>query len=176
MRWPRKWLPSPIPRLEDQVSIWSVTARDARTFFRIVVPFWLVAGAFIGYKARESWSADDAAAEPVWRIAGDHALAMLTELGGVGIGIVVFSVLMTRVLNTTGGILMTLYEAMANRFVIPVIKEHEARGYAKGRKEGIEQGIGQGIEATQAKWRAWNDRRGAAVREGREFDEPPPSG
>ena len=54
---------------------------------------------------------------------------------------------------------MTLYEAMANRFVIPVIEKHEARGYAKGHKEGIEQ--------TEAKWRAWNDRRNAAAREGR---------
>ena len=51
-----------------------------------------------------------------------------------------------RDLNTTGGLLMTLYEAMANRFVIPVIEKHEARGYAKGRKEGIEK--------TEAKWRA----------------------
>ncbi len=157
-----RWLPSPIPRLDDQVSIWSVTARDARTFFRIVIPLWLVALAYIGYKTRGSWSADDAFAQPAWRIAGDHALAMLTELGGVGIGIVIFSVLMTRVLNTTGGIFMTLYEAMANRFVIPVIEKHEARGYAKGRKE------------TEAKWRAWNERRLAAAREGREFDEPPP--
>lgn len=155
-------MPSPIPRLDDQVSIWSVTARDARTFFRIVIPLWLVALTYIGYKARESWSADDAAAGPVWRNAGDHALAMLTELGGVGIGIVIFSVLMTRVLNTTGGIFMTLYEAMANRFVIPVIEQHEARGYAKGRKE------------TEAKWRSWNDRRLAAAREGREFEEQPP--
>ena len=166
MRWPRKLLPSPIPRLDDQVSIWSVTARDARTFFRIVIPLWLVALAYIGYKAWESWSADDAAAEPVWRNAGDHGLAGLTELGGVGIGIVVFSVLMTRVLNTTGGILMTLYEAMANRFVIPVIEKHEARGYAKGHKEGIEE--------TEAKWREWNDRRLAAARDGLEFNEQPP--
>ena len=59
---------------------------------------------------------------------------------------------------------MTLYEAMANRFVIPVIEKHEARGYAKG------------IEETEAKWRAWNDRRLSAARDGREFDEPPPSG
>ena len=169
MRWPRKLLPSPIPRLDDQVSIWSVTARDARTFFRIVIPLWLVALAYIGYKTRESWSADDAAAEPVWRNAGDHALAGLTELGGVGIGIVVFSVLMTRVLNTTGGILMTLYEAMANRFVFPVIEKHEARGYAKGLQEGIER-----AEQVEARWRAWNDRRLAAARDGRAFDEQPP--
>ena len=140
--------------------------RDARTFFRIVIPLWLVALTYIGYKARESWSADDAAAEPVWRNAGDYALAMLTELGGVGIGIVVFSVLMTRILNTTGGIFMTLYEAMANRFVIPVIEKHEARGYAKGLQEGAEQ--------VEAKWRAWNNRRLAAARDGREFNEQPP--
>lgn len=64
---------------------------------------------------------------------------------------------------------MTLYEAMANRFVIPVIEKHEARGYAKGFEEGMAQ-----AEQVEAKWREWNDRRLAAARDGLEFDEEPP--
>ncbi|MCY4057003.1 MAG: hypothetical protein OXG44_03280 [Gammaproteobacteria bacterium] len=47
---------------------------------------------------------------------------------------------------------------MVNRLVIPVIEAHKA----KGREEVMEE------------WRAWNKRRLAAEREGRQFDESPP--
>lgn len=51
-----------------------------------------------------------------------------------------------------------MYQAMVNRLVIPVIEAHKA----KGREEVMEE------------WRAWNKRRLAAEREGRQFDESPP--
>ena len=38
--------------------------------------------------------------------------------------------------------------------------------YAKGREEGREE--------VQQLWQAWNQRREEALREGREFTEPPP--
>ena len=50
VNWLRKVLPSPIPQLDDHVSIWSVTARDTRTFLRIAGSLWLVAFAFIVYQ------------------------------------------------------------------------------------------------------------------------------
>ena len=34
-KWVRWLLPSPTPRLEDHVSIWSIRARAAGTFFRL---------------------------------------------------------------------------------------------------------------------------------------------
>ncbi len=42
--------------------------------------------------------------------------------------------------------------------------------YAKGRKEGKE----EGREEERGKWREWNLRREQALREGKEFTEPPP--
>ena len=63
---------------------------------------------------------------------------------------------------------MSLYQAIVNRFVIPVIEAHKAEGRAEGLERGIEQ--------TRAEWQAWNERRLAAEREGREFGEPPPGG
>ena len=47
-KWLRWLLPSPTPRLEDHVSIWSIRAKDANTFFRILAVLWLVALARIG--------------------------------------------------------------------------------------------------------------------------------
>ena len=57
---------------------------------------------------------------------------------------------------------MSLSQAIVNRFVIPVIEGHRAEGRDEGRAE-----VGN-------EWRAWNERRIAAEREGRA--EPPPEG
>ena len=57
---------------------------------------------------------------------------------------------------------MSLYQAMVNRFVIPVIEARRAEGRVEGRAE------------EQAEWRAWNQRRMDAETQGQPFDEPPP--
>ena len=43
--------------------------------------------------------------------------------------------------------------------------------YAKGREEGKD----EGREEEREKWIAWNQRREEALKEGREFTEPPPN-
>ena len=161
-KWVRRLLPSPTPRLEDHVSIWSIQARDARTFFRIVAVLWLVALARISYKLMEQ------ADVPLvgWQIAVDFALAVLGEFGKVGSGAAMLAMLLTRPVNLLGGTAMSLYQAMVNRYVIPVIEKHKA----EGRAEGIEQGRTQAHE----EWIAWNRRRAEAKRQGRDFDESPP--
>ena len=55
---------------------------------------------------------------------------------------------------------MTLYQAMVNRFVMPVIEAHKAEGRATERAE----------------WQQWLKRRMDAEAQGRPFDEPPPGG
>lgn len=166
MKW-TEFLPSPTPRLGDHVSIWSIKARDARTFFRIVGVLWLVALVFIVYKTPHE--------EPVgsgvtWRSYGEFGLDVLAEFTSVGIAIAIISMGLTRVVNTTGELLMTLYQTMVNRFVIPVIEAHKAEGRQEGRQEGREEGRAE----VMAKWRDWNERRLAAEESGREFGEPPP--
>ena len=42
--------------------------------------------------------------------------------------------------------------------------------FAKGKEEGLQ----EGREEVQQLWQAWNLRREEALREGREFTEPPP--
>ncbi|MDE0190577.1 MAG: hypothetical protein OXQ90_04410 [Gammaproteobacteria bacterium] len=77
---------------------------------------------------------------------------------------------------------MSLYQALVNRFVVPVIEEHMARGREEGLKQGLEEGRERGLEegieegraAAREEWGRWNERRMAAEREGREFVETPP--
>ncbi len=45
----------------------------------------------------------------------------------------------------------------------------------EGRKEGREEGQKEGRESERQQWLAWNERRLAAERENRSFDEPPPA-
>ncbi len=62
----------------------------------------------------------------------------------------------------TGELLVSLYEFVVTRYVIPVIEAHKAEGREQGRAE------------VRAEWQAWNERRLAAEREGRDFTEPTP--
>lgn len=159
MRW---LLPSPTPRLEDHVSIWSIREGDAATFFRIVAVLWLVALLRIGYNAMER--ADLRLVG--WQNAVDFALVVLGEFGNVGIGTAMLAMLLTRPVNRMGETAMTFYQAMVNRFVTPVIEKHKA----EGREEGREQGMAQ----ADADSMAWNRRRVEAELRGRNFDESPP--
>ena len=43
------------------------------------------------------------------------------------------------------------------------------------RREGFEEGRKLGIVLSNAKWRAWNERREKAEARGEPFNEPPPS-
>ncbi|MDE0452399.1 MAG: hypothetical protein OXI90_11640 [Gammaproteobacteria bacterium] len=157
-KWVRWLLPSPTPRLEDHVSIWSIRANDAGTFFRIVAVLWLVALLRISYNAMER------ADVPLvgWQIAVDFALAVLGEFGNVGIGTAMLAMLLTRPVNRMGETAMTFYQAMVNRFVIPVIEKHKAEGREEGRAQA------------DSEWTAWNRRRVEAERQGIAFDETPP--
>ena len=141
-KWVRRLLPSPIPRAEEeQVPVWSIRRSDTATFFRVVSALWLVALLRIGYKATER--ADAPFAD--WGSAADLGLVVLRDFGEVGFGAAVLAMLLTRPVNMMGGIAMTLYQAMANRWVIPVIERHKSEGRAEGLAEGLERGMERGM-------------------------------
>ena len=141
-KWVRPLLPSPAPRLEDQVPVWSIPRRGASTFFRIVAALWLVGLARIGYNATKRADAPPGG----WEEAFDLALVVWGEFGTVAVGAAATAMLLTRPVNMMGETAMTLYQAMVNRYVFPVIEGHKAEGRAEGLAEGIEQGIERGIE------------------------------
>ena len=162
-----KLLPPATPQPEDREAIWSIRRKDARTFFRLLSLLWLAGIAYTGYRVWQQPALEwrhpaTAPADTWWELAGDFALAALTEFGMAAVGIAILAMLVTRPLNLTGEMLMSLYQAMVNRFVTPVIEAHEARGRAEGRVE------------SNLRWREWNRRRIAAAAKGLPFDEPPP--
>ena len=120
----------------------------------------------IGYKAMEQPDA----LLVVWQHTVDLALAVLAEFGEVGVGMAMLGMLLTRPVNWMGETVMTFYQAMVNRYVIPVIEKHKA----EGRAEGLAQGREQGIMEAHEEWAEWNRRRVDAERRGRDFDEAPP--
>ena len=183
MRWLFRILPSPTPRLDEHVSVWSVAARDAKTFFRIVGALWLAALGFAFYRKRADLPWDSGAGglkDEAWLDVGDFTFVVLAEFGTVCIAITIVAMLLTRVVNKTGELLMSLYQFVVNRYVIPVIEAHKAEGRAEGRDqgrtEGRTEGRAEGRAEARAEWQAWNERRLAAEREGREFTEPTPQG
>ena len=80
-----------------------------------------------------------------WSVA--RSLVVWAEFGTVVAGAAAMAMLLTRPVNMMGGTVMTLYEAMANRYVIPVIERHKAEGRAEGLAEGMEQGRVDGERA-----------------------------
>ena len=105
----------------------------------IVDGLWLVGLARIGYKAMEQSDAPLAG----WGNVLDFALVVWGEFGAVAVGAAAMAMLLTRPVNMLGGTAMTLYQAMVNRYVIPVIERHKA----EGRAEGMEQGRAEGERA-----------------------------
>ena len=162
LHWLGRLLPSPTPRPGDQIPIWSVKATDARTFFLIVGALWVVALARSGYNMSSQWAAESAR----WWSAGDFALAVLGQFSDVGAGAAMVAMLLTRPVNVMGEIAMSVYQAMVNRYVLPVIEKHKAEGRIEGRAKGR-------AEEREA-WQAWNRRRMDAEKQGRRFNESPP--
>ena len=131
-----KLLPPATPQPEDRESIWSISRRDARTFFRLVGVLWIAGLAYSSHRTRHEptaeWNAATAEAGGPWpHHVGDFAMAALSDFSGVAIAIAIMAMLLTRPLNIAGELLMSLYQVMVNRFVIPVIEAHEARGGPK---------------------------------------------
>ena len=91
---------------------------------------------------------------------------MLGQFSDVGAGVAMVAMLLTRPVNVMGEITMSVYQAMVNRYVLPVIEKHKAEGRVEGRAKGR-------AEEREA-WQAWNRRRIDAEKQGRIFDETPP--
>lgn len=91
------------------------------------------------------------------------ARATASEFAAVAVGAAIVTLMAVQ-----GGYIamMAIYHAFANRFIKPVIEEHEERGRETGLAEGMKQ--------SNRAWSEWNQRRLDAEAEGVPFDEPPP--
>jgi hypothetical protein len=64
---------------------------------------------------------------------------------------------------------------LSERYLRSRYAKGRQEGLQAGREEGLEEGEQKGREEERQQWLAWNQRREAALREGRDFTEPPPS-
>ena len=67
-------LPPATPQPESRESVWSVSQRDATTFFRLLSLLWLVGLAYVAYRTPYAPTADST---PWWQRAGDYIIAVL---------------------------------------------------------------------------------------------------
>ena len=75
------------------------------------------------------------------------------------------------VISETGGPTMVLLDR-----ALDARDRNRERLRKEGREQGLEQGLEQGREQERAEWRAWFERREAALARGESFTEPPPGG
>ena len=140
-KWVHRLLPSPTPQEEEeQVPVWSIRRSDKTTFYRTVYVLWFVGLWHIGHKATERVDAPFTD----WGSAAELGVVVLREFGEVGFGAAMLAMALTRPVNMMGGIAMTMYQAMVNRWVIPVIERHKAEGFAEGFERGKEQWMERG--------------------------------
>ena len=77
--------------------------------------------------------------------------------------IVIYSIMVTSVTDSLGGLALVTARYLGNKFVKPVIEKHRAEGRDEGREE------------ERRNWTGWNTRRIEAEKNGEPFDEPPPA-
>ena len=70
---------------------------------------------------------------------------------------------------------MVLANYLRQNLLEPLKERQRREGWEEGRKLGFPIGYAEGIALSNAKWRAWNERREKAEARGAPFDEPPPS-
>ena len=89
------------------------------------------------------------------------------EFTPVGIGVAIALLVTAHI----GAVIVSLYHAMANRWVKPVVEQNIEKGIIIGEERGIVIGEERGI----AKALDWARRKAEAEAQGLDFNEPPPS-
>ena len=149
------------PTHRENQPIWAVPPAFRNIYFAIVSilggpPLFEIVSREIQEAANPGWYDDFV------QITTNSALAYGPI--GLGIAIAVF------VGMHAGGPLTVLYQTLANKFLVPVIEAHEARGEKRGEARGEARGYAKGINAMKD----WLSRKEAAISEGKPFAEPPP--
>ncbi len=85
------------------------------------------------------------------------------EFTPVGIGVAIALLVTAHI----GAVIVSLYHAIANRWVKPVVEQNIAIGEERGIVIGEERGIAKALD--------WARRKAEAEAQGLDFNEPPPS-
>ena len=134
---------------DDREAMWSVPQPFKHAYFALLItfctpPLVVIVAEKIATVGGQSW----------WMNAINVIIEAALRFAPVGLGIAIAMLIVVHI----GALIMSLYHAIANRWVKPVIESHEARGRVEG----------------DAEWRGWLNRKNAAEAQGLPFDEPPP--
>ena len=149
----RALLASAQPLPEERGAIWSIPQAFQTVYFLIFIGITIpiiadIAQEQIAARLGASWI--------------QLARATATAFAPAGVGAAIGSLIAVQGV----ALIVSLYHFITNRFTIPAIQAHEARG----REEGIIQGAEQANRA----WSEWNQRRLTHEAQGTPFLEPPP--
>ena len=150
---------------EDREAMWSVPRPFKHAYFALLVtlgapPLAVIIAESAATVGGQSW----------WMNVIQTIIISATRFAPVGLGAAIALLIVVHI----GAILMSLYHAIANRWVKPVIENHEARGRAQGHNEGRAEGMTEGRASERAEWRDWLNRKAEAEAQGIPFDEPAP--
>ena len=150
-------------KYDRRESIWSIRQLSlTRYYITFAVLFTLVTGLYL-------WREFATATYGAYLI--DTALAALKEASGLIPWLIIFTFYLVE------GISMLAERYLRSRYTKGKeegLKEGRQEGLKEGRQEGREEGQEEGRDKERQQWLAWNLRREEALREGKEFDEPPP--
>ena len=151
-----------------------------------------ICGSGAGESRREGiWSVSSAWKKAFFSILGVSLLISsvviivytLITMSGAGI-MDIYMTTAGRILISGGAQAILIYAAtdsweatmvLANLIRQNLLEPLKERQRREGWEEGVEDGLATGRSESDAKWRAWNERREKAAASGEPFDEPPPS-
>ena len=165
------------PLSDDREAIWSIPKPFKRAYYAWVGLLWtptlvvIIVENIPAAGSVEWWMLPIA----VIRLSGP-------EFAPIGISVAIAGLLVVQ----GGMVIVSIYQAIVNRFVTPVIEDHRAEGREEGREEGRkegrtegraegrEEGREEGRTETNRAWREWLRRRAEAEERGLPFNEPQP--
>ena len=143
-------------------SIWSVSSAWKKAFFSILGVSLLISS--VAIIAHTLIAMSGAGIMEIYMTAAERIL-----ISGGAQAILIYAV--TDSWEAT----MVLANLIRQNLLEPLKERQRREGWEEGVEEGREEGLATGREESDAKWRAWNERRERAAADGEPFDEPPPS-
>ena len=183
------------PDKGERAATWSIRRQDARIFFPLLYLLWIAVALALCWAqfAPEPTALLQQITLPPHEGNG-AAYSVLARFSAVTIGLAVIAMLLTPIITNTGRLIMTIAQLITRKFVQPGldklrnegkaegIAEGVAQGLAEGVAQGLAQGVAQGVAqgetqgraAAYTEFRAWLNRREAAIARGEPFSEPAP--
>ena len=150
---------------EPRESIWSIRRKHTDTFFTTLFTLWLTAAVIITLIYVNDHQKPETMTNTQWVMRS--IVAILPELGGITIALVLVSMILNRRLRIAGAVIVLTYEKLKEMMVLSQRRKFRAEGQVLGEALG---------EARAHKaWTEWLERKQAAERNQLPFDESPPN-